>query len=174
MFSPAASLTPLPILREIELLDTEPGHFWFGACRNLNLLVWHRAADKRSVQRLDATNSARTKAYPKISTIHIVRESAGQPDPDARKAFTKMHIDWGHTVGCGMTVIEQRGFLGAAVRAAVAGLMMVAPKHYRVRVVDSVDSAAAWLADENARTTSVRLTPEEVLAVLHDVRLRGD
>ena len=168
------SFAPQPRLAELVTLDVEPGAFWFGAWRNLNLLVWHRGPDKAAVARLDATNPARTKAHPEgISTVHIIRETAKQPDAETRDAFNAMHAQWGHTVGCAVIVIEQRGFLGVAVRSAVAGMSMVAPKFYRIRVVDSVEVAAPWLAENHTRSTDVQISPAEALTILSQARLRG-
>lgn len=163
-----------PILTELKTLDVEPGAFWFGAFRNFNLLVWHRAPDMRAVARIDATNPSRTAAHPeKISTVHIIRDTAAQPDAETRDAMNKMHAQWGHTVGCAAIVIEQQGFKAATLRTLIAGMSMLAPKHYRIRVADSVASAAPWLADHHARSTGVVLTADEVLAVLSHARLLG-
>ncbi|MET0342405.1 MAG: hypothetical protein ABW252_15480 [Polyangiales bacterium] len=171
-------LGPLPVIgggvvAELETLGGDPGVWWFGAWRNINLLVWHRGADKRACARIDATNAARTKAWPQgISTVHILREGAKQPDSETRDAFNAMHAEWGHTVGCAVVVIEQRGFLGVAVRSAVAGMSMVAPKFYRIRVCDTVEAAAPWLSENHARSTDVVISPEDALAVLSAARLR--
>ena len=165
---------PQGLLAELKQLDVEPGMWWFGAFRNLNILVWHRAGDTRAVQRIDATNVPRTTAHPEgISTIHIIREDAKPPSADTRDAFNAMHAEWGHTVGCGVIVIEQRGFLGVAIRAAVTGMTMVAPKFYRIRVVDSVEAAAPWLSENHARSTDVVISPEDTLAILNEARRRG-
>lgn len=152
-------------------MDSEPGAFWFGAWRNINLLVWLHGATLDAVSRLDRTNPARTQAHPeKLTTVHIVTESAGPPDPDARDAINAMHLHWGHTVGCGAVVIERSGFVGVAVRSVIAGMILLAPKHYRVKVFDSIEPAAPWLVEQHARTTSVQTTAAELLSVLRAAR----
>lgn len=159
---------------ELETLDGEPHVWWFGAYRNLNVLVWHSHATKRACARIDVTNPARTKAWPQgISTVHILREGVKAPDGETRDAFNAMHAEWGHTVGCAAIVIEQRGFLGVAVRSAVAGMSMVAPKFYRIRVLDTIEAAAPWLSENHARSTDVVISPEDMLTILSEARTRN-
>lgn len=155
-------------------LAAEPSAFWFGAYRNLNLLVWLRAATGTAVERIDRTNPARVAAHPEgISTVHVILESAGPPDTDARNRLNAMHARWGKTVGCAAVVIEQRGFAGVTMRSVVTGMTLLLPKHFRLRVFDSVEAAAPWLSENHARSTRVQLTPEQMLTVLLEARQRA-
>lgn len=164
-----------PILAEFVTLYVDPGRVWFGAFRNFNLLTWHSHVKKEDVARIDATNPARTSAHPeKISTVHIIRESFVLPDQEVRDAFNTMHARWGHTVGCGAIVIEQQGFSGVALRTAVAGMSMLAPKHYRIRVFDAATSAAPWIAEQHVRSTGVKIDPDDMCDVLIHARLLGE
>ena len=158
----------------ITVMDNEPGAFWFGAWGNINVLAWFTTPSLDGVKRLDRTNPERVRAHPeKLSTVHIVAASAGPPDSAARNTLNEMHKRYGDTVGCAAVVIEHAGLLGTAVRSAVTGMMMVAPKHYRVKVFDSVDPVAPWLAEHHARSTGVELAASDVLAVLKHARAEG-
>jgi hypothetical protein len=161
--------------RDIVTMDMEPGYFWFGAYRNFNLLVWRRGVELDAVERLERTNPERVKAHPeRISTVHIVAEgSGGGPTPEARDALNTMHARYGHTVGCAAVVIERGGLMGLAVRSAVTGMLMLAPKHYRVKVFDHVDEAAPWLTEHHARSTGVEVALPDLLSVLHVARESG-
>jgi hypothetical protein len=162
------------VVSEIEVLDVEPGEFWFGAFRNLNVIVWHTGASVNAVRRLDRTNPARTQAHPeRISTAYIAMPTATPPSAEARDALNAMHNQWGHTVGAGVVVIERAGLVGLAIRSAVTGMIMLAPKHYRVKVCDSVDVAAPWLAEHHARSTGVEVAADDLLAVLRHARTAG-
>jgi len=170
----AVALPESSIVREIVVLDQEPGLFWFGAFRNVNILVWAKGATLDCAKRVDRTNVARTEAHPeKLTTVHIVLPSSGPPEPDAREAFNAMHAQWGHTVGCGALVIERSGFLGVAVRSAIAGMVMVAPKHYRIKVFDAIEAAAPWISENHERSTGVQWSEADVLAVLRAARAAG-
>lgn len=161
--------------RDIVTMDAEPGAFWFGAYRNFNLLVWHRGTDLAAVERLERTNPERVAAHPeRITTVHIVTAHASSPPtPEARDALNVMHARYAHTVGCAAVVIERGGFTGVAVRSAVTGLIMLAPKHYRIKVFDHVDEAAPWLVENHARSTGVEVTLPDLMAVLHAARESG-
>jgi hypothetical protein len=170
----AAAARESAVENEIVVLDAEPNLFWFGAFRNLNLLVWSRGATMDAYERIERTNPKRTQAHPeKLSTVHIVLPTAGPPEPDAREAFNVMHKQWGHTVGCGALVIERGGFLGVAVRSTIAGMVLVAPKHYRIKVFDNVDHAAPWLSDNHGRSTGAEWSEKDWLAVLKAARTAG-
>jgi hypothetical protein len=167
MSSPLRVVTP----GSVELLDAEPGAFWFGSFHNMNLLVWLRPATKEAIERLDRTNPARTRAHPEgISTIHVITEHAAPAGGEARAALERMNARWGHTVGCAAVVIELSGFAGVLMRTAVTGVTMLAPKNYRIRVFDSIDSAAPWLSTEHARSTRIGFAAPAVLSALRDAR----
>ena len=164
----------LEITPPITVMDSQPGAFWFGAWGNINVLVWFKSPDLEAVKRLDATNPERVRAHPeKLSTVHIAAASAGPPESEARTALNDMHKRYGDTVGCAAVVIEHGGLLGTAVRSAVTGMMMVAPKHYRVKVFDTIDPVAPWLAENHARSTGVSIAANDVLSVLKFARAGG-
>ena len=163
------------ILAEFVTLYVDPGRFWFGAFRNFNICVWHTHATMEDVARIDATNPARTAAHPeKITTVHIIHETVLAPEPAVRDRFNAMHARWGHTVGCAAIIIEQHGFMGVAMRAAIAGMSMLTPKHYRIRVFDAVTSAAPWIAEHHGRSTGVVIDADDMSDVLIHARLLGE
>jgi hypothetical protein len=156
------------------VLDSEPGLFVFAGWRNFNIFVWTQGANMDAVRRIERTNPERTAAHPeKISTVHIVTAKSGPPEPDARQAFDAMHQQWGHTVGCAAVVIERGGLMGVAVRSVIAGMTIVAPKHYRVKVFDALETSAPWLAEHHGRSTGVQCDESDVLAVLRAARKRA-
>lgn len=164
----------LDITPPIVVMDSQPDAFWFGAWGNINVLVWFKSPDMEGVNRLEATNPGRVRAHPeKLSTVHIAAASSGPPESDARAALNEMHKRYGDTVGCAAVVIEHGGLLGTAVRSAVTGMMMVAPKHYRVKVFDTIEPVAPWMAENHARSTGVTITADDLLAVLKFARAGG-
>jgi hypothetical protein len=160
--------------QEIMVMDAEPGAFWFGAWRNVNLIVWWQGATLDAVQRLERTNPIRFASHPeRMSAVHVVTETAGVPTPEARDALVTANNAWGHTVGCAVVIMERDGLVGLAVRSAVTGLIMLAPKHFRIKVFDNVDDAAPWLVEHHARSTGVQLTLADTRSVLHAARVSG-
>ena len=170
----AATGLPNASVHELVALDFTPGVFWFGAWRNLTIGVWSGDASVDVIRRIDATNPERTQAHPEgISTVHIVTPTANPPDAATRAALNDMHARWGHTVGCAVVVIEHGGLAGAAVRGAVTGMAMLAPKRYRLKVFDTIAPVTSWLVEQHARSTGVQLNPQDVIAVLRRARAAG-
>jgi hypothetical protein len=124
-----------------------------------------------ALKRVDRCNLKRFQPpLERASTVHIVLPGAGPPDPAARDAFNALNNKWGHTVASAAVVIERGGFLGVAVRSAVAGMVMVAPKHFRVKVFDAIDPVVPWLVEHHLRATGVQWIVDDVLAVLRSAR----
>lgn len=157
---------------EPTVLDATPGAFWFGAWEALNVIVWSQAATSDMVTRIDRGVAARYRAVneQRMSTVHVVLAGGGPPDPDARAAFVDMNQRWGHAAACGAVVIERGGLAGVALRSAVTGIIILAPKHFRVKVFDAIEPCAPWVADQHTRVTSVPLDASNVLQWLHHAR----
>jgi hypothetical protein len=155
-------------------LDAEPDAFLFGAILNINLLVWVNSATVETVARIDRFNPMRVEAHPeRISTIHIITARAEPPSQAVRDGFNDMHARWGHTVGCAAVVIERTGLVGLAVRSAVTGMAMLAPKHYRLKVFDSVAAMNPWFVQNHARSTGVSFEEAGLLATFQSARERA-
>jgi len=155
----------------VAVIDEEPGTFWFGAYHNLLVLVWLRRATAESVERFARVALPRMRASAEgASLVHIITEGAELPDASARAALCELHARGDRRPGCAAVVIAQQGLEGAAMRGAIASVSLVAPKHYRIRVFDSVESAAPWLATQHERSTGARFTTDEVLTVLRSAR----
>ena len=160
-----------PVSAELTVLDALPGSLWFGAWRNVNVVVWLQAAKPEVVGRVDRAIGARfDKLKERMSTIHVVGADAGPPESDARDALVEMNERLAHTVACGAVVIEKGGLMGIAVRSAITGMIIVAPKHYRVKVFDAIDPCASWVAEQHKRVTSTQLEAADVLETLRYAR----
>jgi hypothetical protein len=156
---------------ELVTLASDPGHFWFGGWRYVNIVVWGPACSVKHVALIERTNVARTGAHPKgLSTVHVITPAANTPDAKMRDDLNEMHERWGHTVACGAIVIERGGLAGLAMRSAITTMTMLAPKNYRVKVFETVDEAAPWVSEQHTRVTSVPLTAAELQEVLRKAR----
>jgi hypothetical protein len=162
----------LPTPAEPTVLDATPGALWFGAWEAFNVIVWAQAATLDMVMRIDRGIAARYRALneQRMSTVHVVLAGGGPPDPEARAALVDMNERWGHAVACGAVVIERGGLAGVALRSAVTGIIILAPKHFRVKVFDSIEPCAPWVADQHTRVTSVPLDAADLLQWLHHAR----
>jgi hypothetical protein len=156
---------------ELTVVEALPGAFLLGAWQNFNAVVWLRAGTPEIVAQIDRgfrTRYDQLKAP--MSTVHIVVAGVGPPDPAARTALVEMNDRWGHATACGAVVIERGGLMGIALRSAVTGIIIVAPKHYRVKVFDGFEQCAPWLAEQNARVTGTQLEASDLLELMYHAR----
>lgn len=152
---------------KVVVVDAEPAAFWFGAWQNFNVVVWLRPATLDVVKRVERAIMVRyDKHKQRMSTVHIIAPDLAPPEPDVRTALIELNERLGHTVACGAVVIERGGLMGIAVRSAITGMIILAPKHYRVKVFDAYEPCAPWVAEQNNRVATVQLQAAEVLEVL--------
>jgi hypothetical protein len=152
---------------DVVVLETVAGHVWLAARHSINVAVWLQTATADVVARIDRAFEARFNAIQqRMSTTHVIAQGVGPPDPDGRAALIKMNDRLAHTVGCGAIIIERGGLSGIAVRSAITGMMIVAPKQYRVEVFDGLEACAPWVAEQHARATSEVVPEDEILEFL--------
>jgi hypothetical protein len=151
-------------------IDSIPGGIWIGSWRSVQVIVWIKGATLDAVRRVDRAASARAEAGLKSSVVHLITPNAGPPESDAREAFIEVTKRYGESVSCSGVIIERSGLLGMAVRSAVTGMIILAPKHYRVKVFDSIDDCAPWLSEQHERVTGTPLAAAELSDALHKAR----
>src|SRR5262249_24461328 len=145
-----ASLPPTP---ELTTLEHEPGTFWYGAWKDVNIAVWQRSATGSAVTRIDRTVPGRIKALPgRHSTVHIALATAGTPEPDARAAFAESAKRWIDVTCCVAVVLEQTGFLASAIRSAVTGIQLISGTQFPLRVHRSIEEAVPWFVEMHEQT----------------------
>jgi hypothetical protein len=151
------------------ILDAAPGELWFGAWGPINAVIWARHATLDMVKRINRGLAVRYDAldHKLMSTVHVVLPGVGPPDPDARAALVDMNERWRNAVACGAVVIESVGLVGVALRSAITGIIILAPKHYRVKVFDALEPCAPWVAEQHSRVTSVTVEAAQLLQCLY-------
>jgi hypothetical protein len=150
------------------ILEETPGELWFGAWGPVNAVIWAGLATVDKVTRINRALAVRYDALDRkrMSTIHVVLSDVGPPGLDVRAAIVDMNERWKDAVACGAVVIERVGLAGVALRSAITGIIMIAPKHYRVKVFDALEPCAPWVAEQHSRVTSVSVEAAELLQCL--------
>src|SRR5262245_53441627 len=94
--------------RDIVVLDQQPGAFWLGAWRNINVIVWHDVITMEAVDRLIQARATRVRELSGklLSSVYIATANAKPPEPKVRDAVSEMFNNLGPTVGCAGIVIE--------------------------------------------------------------------
>ena len=160
-----------PASDEVSVLGAVPGAFWLGSWNAFNALVWLQSATLDVCGQVERALEARFESHHLLmSTVHVIVADAGPPQPDARDELEAMNARLAHTVACGGVVIERGGLMGVALRSVITGLIIAAPKHYRVKVFDSLEPCAPWIAAEHQKATSKPVDADAVLNLLKYAR----
>jgi hypothetical protein len=151
------------------VLEASPGELWFGAWGPLNTVIWARTPTVDMVTRINRGLAVRYDAleHQRMSTVHVVLPGVRPPDSAARTALVDMNERWRDAVACGAVVIKSVGLAGVALRSAITGIIILAPKHYRVKVFDALEPCATWVAEQHSRVTSASVEAAQVLQCLH-------
>lgn len=159
-----------PSSEELVEIDSKPGAFWMGWWRNVQVIIWVKSATVDAVERMDKAAVARAADASKSSIVHMITADAGPPTADAREALADVTRRHGASVACAGVIIERSGLMGMAVRSAVTGLIILAPKHYRVKVFDAIDQCAPWVCEQHERVTGAQLVAAELADTLQKAR----
>jgi len=157
------------------LLDEVPGIVSFGAHENINIFVWTGAATEAITDRMARIVARQVAAESRgLSTIHVMTMLARPPTPEARAGFAAVAKRWQDTIVSVSLVFEREGFWGSAMRSAITGVMLLLPKgRYPLKVHRSIHEAAAWLPEQHAARSGVKIASSTLLAVITGLRTRA-
>lgn len=75
-----------------------------------------------------------------------------EPSPDERRAWIALAEQAKRHLSAGALVVLREGFGGAALRAAISGIMLLAKGSAPSKVFGSAEEAARWLVERKACT----------------------
>ena len=156
------------LLSEITIHDTEPGSFYIASWRNVLMVRWESAADGSAVERLAKVSTALAAADPQSrrSNVHIITESGGLPTPTARAGFIALMKEHADRLACVAIVVGGTGFWASALRSALTGMRLLAPRSFNYRLHGSVDEVVKWLPAEHHTRTGEQLDSRRLGQVL--------
>lgn len=155
---------------DLKILDVQPGAFVFASWHGVNIVVWHGTATMQIVQRFEQAIIERSRLHPLMSSVHIVTGEAKPPEPEVRDAIVAINDRYANTAACGAVVIERKGVAGIALRSAITGLIILAPKQYRIKVFETLEPCAPWVVDQHLKRTGVELDVNVLTDALLHVR----
>ncbi len=159
---------------ELTILDSEPEAFLFSAWQNVTIIVWLRQATGADVARLTKVTESVVAAYPQgISNIHLIARGAAIPTPDARDGFVALMKTIERQLACVAVVLEGRGVVASALRNAIVGIRMLAPRTCAFRMHGNVEDVVRWLPEEHRTRTGVALDPAALASALAEARVAG-
>lgn len=158
---------------EPRVLQTFPGVFGYSAWKNLSVGVWVGQATVPAVRCLLEMSEELVLRHPEgRSSVVFVLDQLPAPTPEAQLELARVYGRPG--LACMATVLEGSGFWASGIRSMTNNMKRGAPGSLVGRVNTTVDEVIAWLPSEHERQTGVRLSPEELRAVLATVRVEAE
>jgi hypothetical protein len=144
------------------LLGELPGVVSVRGCKNLAIAIWSGQATGPSaelvVQALDRPELRGTRQ----SFVHVIHDQLPLPDSAARDVFMRTMKGRAKDLACVAIVVLGSGFWASAMRNAVIGMRVFAPRGFEFRVFGSCDEVIAWLPDVHAKETGVVIAPADL------------
>jgi len=148
-----------------KLLDREPEAWSFGVWKNFVIGVWSKRGTAIAVQTLAKTSRSFNTKY---TSVHIIKSGAALPTPEGRAALGDLLKERSGKLACITVVLLGSGFWASAVQSMITGLHMLTGRAMKLRICETLDEAAVWLAKEHPELTGVPVTAAELRAVFEE------
>ena len=153
----------------LELLDSEPGAYAVYAWSNTTIVIWPRQAVGATVDRLARVTATKAREFPTgFSNIHVVKDGAGMPSPEAKAGFVRLMQEAGNSLACVATVLLGTGFWVSALQSVITGMRLLAPGQFEHRLFTRIEAAATWVPKPHAARTGVSLESDALLKAIED------
>jgi hypothetical protein len=149
----------------LELAGEQPGVLTVSAWKNLGICSWTGGATGPSVETLVQAMDKIRLPDQLFSWVHLIREGLPLPDSGARHNFIRLMKERQNELACVAIVVGGTGFWASAMRNAVIGLRVLAPRSFEFRLHGTPGEVVEWLPGAHQRKTGVEL-PSETLARL--------
>jgi hypothetical protein len=151
-----------------ELIGEYPGVLVVSAWKNVGICTWVSGAVGPAVDTLSAAMPRVMTSERRGSWIHLIRDKAALPDAAARSGFVRMMAEREAELGCVAVVVGGTGFWASAMRNAVIGLRVFAPRKFELRLHGAIDEVIEWLPAAHEKATGVHLSPATLQRLLFE------
>lgn len=143
-----------------------PGVVVLRGLANLTLCTWHGQATGRAAELVTQTMDRPELRGRRQSFIHVIHTGLPLPDAEARQVFMNTMKERANDLACVAVVVLGTGFWASAMRNAVIGMRVFAPRAFEFRVFGTCDEVVDWLPTANEKLAGVALAPEALRALL--------
>ena len=153
----------------LTLVDVEPGVCAIGQWQNVMLVIWWSAAVPAAVERIEQEMIALAHRFPeKNSQIHLVKDRAGVPGPEARAGLIRLMTDYTTSLANCAVVIGGTGFWASTMRSAITSMRFLSTRAFEMRLHGSTAEILDWLPEAHLRQTGVEITRDDLSRILRD------
>jgi hypothetical protein len=121
-------------------------HFALALWRNVFIVLWRRQPDAARTETMhDVFNKVAAQTPGGVAVTVVIEAGVPPPDPTTRARITEvMRANAAANRGIAY-IIEETGFVAAAMRSVVTGTLLIVRPPYPARVFATVKKAAPWL-----------------------------
>lgn len=117
-----------------------------GHCASLLVLVWRGKVTEQSLARLGEVEAAFVEHHHPISVLNVVTDDAtGEASVDLIRSAAAAANRFDEEIRGSAVVLLSSGYVAAATRATLDGLLILVGKAERYRLFANVDLALEWL-----------------------------
>jgi hypothetical protein len=155
------------IVHELILLDSDSDSYAFYTWQNIMIACWSKRATGPAIEKIARLREAMNVQHPEgVSVVYLIADQAGLPTAEARDGVRKLMQRYSKQRACLAIVVFGEGFWASAMRAAIAGVHLLARSTFPMRVCGRVEDVVEWLPERHERHTRRHIEPEELQSVL--------
>jgi hypothetical protein len=148
-------------------LDLEPGRFRFSVWRNISVTMWTGQATIEAGRRILKLSQQLTREFPGgRSQVLIVRAGTLPPDDATTELLKDVFDPRLSRIVCIAAVLEGEGFWASGIRSRMTKMRIAAGNAMAIRTQETVEEVATWLPEEHANRTGVKVSADELKAML--------
>ena len=160
---------------ELALLAREPKCYAFYRWQNIAINVWATQPSAAAVDVLsELTERSLMECPGGIASIHCIAQGAGLPLPDARARLGELARRYDKHLLCVGVLLQGDGFWASALRSALSGIVLLAPRGYTLRFYGDVQELSRFVAEQiqqrKGKAPDAARLGQTVDAALHDFR----
>jgi hypothetical protein len=131
-------------------------------CKNLAVAIWTGQATGPAAELVVQTLERPEARGGRQSFVHVIHNQLPLPDAEAREVFMRTMKDYAPRLACIAIVVLGSGFWASAMRNAVIGMRVFAPRGFEFRVFGSCAEVVEWLPTCHQKETGVAIAPSDL------------
>lgn len=149
----------LSIVPSDVLLAEVPGVVTLRGFSNIAIATWTGQATGEAAEVVVSSMDRPEVQGRRQSYVHVIHNKLPLPDAAARHVFMTSMKGRSSELACVAIVVLGTGFWASAMRNAVIGMRVFAPRAFEFRVFGSCEEVVAWLPAMHELKTGVAISP---------------
>jgi hypothetical protein len=151
---PAGGLARTPRSSTLALLASERAAYAFYRWENVAINLWASQPNAPAVEIVGKLTERSLLECPKgIASIHCIANGAGLPTSEARAQLAEIAKRYDRHLLCVAILLRGDGFWASAVRSALTGIVLLAPRAYQMRFYGELTPLSRFVTEQVQQRT---------------------